>query len=101
MRRKEQPPESKKAKKEKNSILAFKKPCRPIRTTARKLRWDDINRTIGLKLHNAVTHRKKRVVAADTNITARTKFCSALTQDDITRFDLLAAVNFYAKPFRV
>src|SRR5688500_15506943 len=56
---------------------------------------------LGRELHSAVDQREQRVVAAQADAHARMELGAALADDDVARFDRLAAVDLDAQVFRV
>jgi len=52
-------------------------------------------------LDNAVLQREERPIATDANILAGVQFAPALTDDDRTGENGLAAETFYAQPLRL
>jgi hypothetical protein len=47
----------------------------------------------------AVNQRENRVIAAEADVFARQKLCSALPDNDVAGHDQLAAESFYTEPF--
>ncbi len=75
--------------------------CHAIARRASSLRVDDADelpvlRTFALKLHEAVFFREQCVVTTQTNIDSRMNARAALTNNDVSSNDRLAAENLHA-----